>query len=233
MCGGPSQAQKNALNSQSALSNELAGIARQRESFQQPYLRQRVSSGLPFLPQLLDYKGGTLARQLGPQRAQLINRLDASGNELPSGFKEQALTDFGAKSGRAFDDSVIQALMMDEETRARAAGLTNPLGYFSGAQQGYGSIMNMPQQQSPLGSIVGGAVSGLLGAFCWIAASVYGKSDFRVSIVRSYLIKRGGFSVWLYHKFGKSVAKLIDKHKSLRIGFKLIFDRILCNAGGL
>jgi hypothetical protein len=121
--------------------------------------------------------------------------------------------------------------MMDEETRARAAGLTNPLGYFSGAQQGYGNILGQPQQQSMAGPIIGGALSALA-AFCWITEAVYGKSDFRVPIIRQYLMKRGGFLVWLYRKIGERVAKYVHKSTLLRAAFRRVFDSVLCAAGG-
>lgn len=163
MCGGPSDEQKNALTSQSQLSNTLAGIAKGREAYQGPYLKSRVEGGLPFLNQFTDFSGGALARSIAPQRAALGARLSRYGGALPSGFREQALGDLNTRQARAFDDQLIQGLMLDEETRARAAGLANPLGYFTGAQQGFGNILNTPQQQSPLGSILGGAIGGLIG----------------------------------------------------------------------
>ena len=163
MCGGPSDSQKNAMNAQTNLSNTLSGIASQRNAFQTPYLQSRTQGGLPFLPQLLDFQGGTMARQFAPARANLTQRLDRYGSSLPSGFREQTLADFESNRARAFDDSVVRALLLDEETRARAAGLSNPLPFYSAAQQGYGSILGTPQASNPLGSILGGAVSGLIG----------------------------------------------------------------------
>lgn len=163
MCGGPSRQQKEAAAAQTDISNTLSGIAKGREAFQGPFLKSRVQGGLPFLNQFTDFSGGALARSIAPQRAQLLSRLNRFGTALPSGFREQTLTDLGTRQARAFDDQIIQGLLLDEETRARAAGLANPLGFFTGAQQGFGSILNMPQQPNPLGSILGGAVGGLIG----------------------------------------------------------------------
>jgi hypothetical protein len=162
MCGG-NQARDRAVESQTSLSNTLSGIARGREAYQGPYLQSRVQGGLPFLPQLLDFQGGTLARQFAPARASLNRRLAGAGDTLPSGFRESALQGFEANRARGFDDSIVRALLLDEETRARAAGLANPLGYASAAQQGLGSILGMQQQPSALGGILGGVASGLVG----------------------------------------------------------------------
>ena len=163
MCGGPPKEQKQAMQSQSQLANTLSGIATERSALQTPFLRSRLQGGLPFLPQLLDYQGGAQARAFAPARARLKGRLDQYGSSLPSGFREQALSDFEAKRARSFDDSVIQALMLDEQTRSNAAGQLNPLGYFSGAQQGFGDILNTQYQPSPWGAIAGGVTSAVLG----------------------------------------------------------------------
>jgi len=163
MCGGGGSGRRAAETAQTDLSNTLAGIARGREAYQGPYLQSRVQGGLPFLPQLLDFQGGTLARQFAPARASLNRRLAGAGETLPSGFRESALQGFEANRARGFDDSVVRALLLDEETRARAAGLSNPLGYASAAQQGYGSILGQQQQPSALGGILGGVASGLIG----------------------------------------------------------------------
>jgi len=84
--------------------------------------------------------------------------------DLPSGFREQSEVDLGTGQARAFDDQVTRALLLDEETRARAAGMLNPLGYANAAQQGYSSILGN-QQPSPWAGILGGALGGLAGAF--------------------------------------------------------------------
>jgi len=163
ICGGGGGRRREAETSQVNLANTISGIARGREAYQGPYLQSRVQGGLPFLPQMLDFQGGTLARQFAPARASLNRRLAGAGETLPSGFRESALQGFESNRARAFDDSVVRALLLDEETRARAAGLANPLGYFSSAQQGLGSILGQQQQPSALGGILGGVASGLVG----------------------------------------------------------------------
>ena len=163
MGGGPSPLQEQAAASQNALTTQMAASGRARDAFQLPYLQSRVQGGLPFKNQFTDYGGGAVAQSFAPQKAALNRRLDAYGGSLPSGFREQALSDMGVKQAHAFDNNLIQGLMMDEEAKARAAGLANPLGFFGGAQQGNASIMNMPVQPSPWGSILGGALGGLVG----------------------------------------------------------------------
>ena len=162
MCGGPSREQRQAAQQQSQLANTLSSLAAQREALQQPYIQSRIEGGLPFREQALDFSGGSLARSYAPARGALLRRLSGYGSALPSGFREQALTDFDTQRARAFDDNVLRTLLLDEATRARAAGLTDPLGYFTGAERGLGSIISMPGRANPLGSIFGGAVSSLV-----------------------------------------------------------------------
>lgn len=164
MCGGPSQQQKDAATSQSQLANQLAASGKARDAFQLPFLQSRVQNGLPFLNEYTDLSGGALAQQLAPQRNQLQSQLNRAGSALPSGFQEQALTDFNSNAARAQANNVLQGLLLNEQTKSAAAGMSNPLGYFTGAQQGYGNILSMPQQTSPFGSILGGALGGLIGA---------------------------------------------------------------------
>jgi len=163
MCGGPSSEQKAAAASQNDLTKQLAASGKARDAFQLPFLQSRVQGGLPFLNQYTDYTNGATAKALAPQRAQLMSRLDRNGSNLPSGFKEQALADFDENGAHQFSNNLLQGLLLNEQTKSAAAGMSNPLGYFTGAQQGNQSILNMPQQTSPWGSIVGGALGGLIG----------------------------------------------------------------------
>jgi hypothetical protein len=84
---------------------------------------------------------------------------------LPSGFREQALTDFDAARARGFDENLVQALFANEQAKSEAARLltgqqqiANPLGYYGGAQQGYNSIL---QAQSLVKPGIGGFLGGL------------------------------------------------------------------------
>lgn len=129
MCGGGNDPAED-------LSNELANIFRSRERFVGPFLQSRIQGGLPFREQLLDFQGGQLARQFAPVRAAQARRF-ANFGSLPSGFREQSEVDLGAAQGRAFDDQVTRALLLDEEARMRAAGMSNPLGFAQSALQGF------------------------------------------------------------------------------------------------
>ena len=164
MGGGPKKKAKQAGVRQGEISTQLGDIATQQNALQMPFIKSRIEGGLPFLSQLLDFQGGTLARSAGPLRNQLNQRLSRFGSDLPSGFKEQSLIDFDSNLARTFDDQVVRALLLDEETRARAAGMLNPLGFFGGALQGNQSIFNSQAfNNQGFGSVIGGALGGLLG----------------------------------------------------------------------
>lgn len=164
MCGGgQSGAQKEATRAQTDISRELAGLFRERSGLQTPFLSKRVKGGLPFRGALMDFSGGTQARSFAPAKGALERRLAGFGGSLPSGFREQARSDFESGRARAFDDTMVRNLLLDEETRFRAADALNPLGFSSGAQQGFGSILSIPGQPSPASSILGGALAGLAG----------------------------------------------------------------------
>lgn len=124
-----------------------------------------MKNGLPYFNDLVDYNNGTLARSLAPQRAALNRSFAGFGDTLPSGFKEQALTDFNASAGRQFDDSLVSALGQNEAAKENAAAQLNPLGYFQGASGAAGSVLSAPQVQSGgIGNFLGGMVPGLLNA---------------------------------------------------------------------
>lgn len=143
----------------------MSGIASSRNAVQQPFEENLVKNGLPYMPQMLDYSGGILARSEAPQRAAMNRNLEGFGDTLPSGFKTQTNTDFNTKEGGLFDQNVLSGLQQNEATKENAAAQLNPLGYYTGATGANQSVLAAPPVQSGgVGNFLGGAASGLLNA---------------------------------------------------------------------
>jgi len=165
MCGGDALAdqKKQAAQSQINLNNALSQGYSSRNAAQQPFLMSRLNGGLPFFHDLTDFSGGTLARSIAPMRAALNRNLSGFGDTLPSGFKEQALGNFDAEEGRAFDDNMVKNLMANEQTKQWAADALNPLGFASGATGAGSSVLSAPPVNAGgFGNFAAGAFSSLL-----------------------------------------------------------------------
>lgn len=166
-CGGDSLAPQKqaAANAQAEAAKQQAAIAKQRNDAQQPFEMDRLKNGLPYLPQLLDYSSGTLAKAYAPRRASLNRNLQGFGDILPSGFKTQTMTDFNSNEANAFDQNVINGLQQNEATKENAAAQLNPLGYYQTSNGANSSILSAPPVQSGgIGNFLGGMASGLIGA---------------------------------------------------------------------
>jgi len=175
--GGPSREQKQAAASQANLTNELANVANRQQDFfekQQnavnPFYTSRMENGLPYFNQLSDASSGLTAQAFAPARQQLLQRLGTQSG-LPSGFREQALTDLDTQQARAFDQQLLGGLQANEQAKqAGASGLlgqaqiANPQGYFGQALQGNSSIMNAPLQRPGYAGLLGGVAGGLASA---------------------------------------------------------------------
>lgn len=175
--GGPSPEQKQAASSQANLTNQLSGIAGRSQDFLEaqqnkvnPFYTSRMQNGLPYMNALTDSAGGTTAQAFAPGRAALMRSL-GSQQGLPSGFREQALSDFNEGQGQAFDQNIIGALGANEQAKqAGASGLlgqaqiANPQGYFGQALGGNQSIMGAPLQRPGMTGVLGGLAGGLASA---------------------------------------------------------------------
>lgn len=165
MCGGDALAPAKEAAAQQSLESqrELTKLADQRNAVQQPFETSRVTGGLPYKNQLLDYNSGILAKSYAPVRADLNRRLAGQGDTLPSGFANQSRIDLDSNRANAFDNNVISTLNADELTKENAAAQLNPLGYYGSAGSSGQSVLSAPAVQSGgVGNFVGGAVSGLL-----------------------------------------------------------------------
>lgn len=179
--GGPSASQKRAAAQTERSAAEQLAQARQMNAREQeqydaikPFAFSRLQGGLPFFGALTDYSSGTNARAFAPARTALLQRL-GSFQSLPSGFREQALTDFDSARARGFDENLLQALFANEQAKSEAARLltgqqqiANPLGYYGGAQQGYNNILQAQSLVRPgLGGIIGTLADTALGRVRW------------------------------------------------------------------
>lgn len=179
MGGGPSPEQKAAAASQANLTSQQGAIAgRQQQFFENqqnkvnPFYTQRMNQGLPYYDNLVDSQSGTNAQAFAPARANLLRSLGPN-NGLPSGFRQQSMTDLDSQQARSFDSGLVGAMGAQEQAKqAGASGLlgqaqiANPSGYFSGAMQGNTSILNANGLQRPgiagvLGGLAGGAASSM------------------------------------------------------------------------
>jgi len=92
------------------------------------------------------------------------------------------------------------------------------------------------------GGMLGGTVPALInnaGKGCWIAEAVYGKTDFRVPIIRQYLNTyfreswTGDVVMRTYLRFGQTIARYVKTRKSLRDLLRPLFDLAFRKALGV
>lgn len=165
MCGGgPSQTQKQAQQSQANLANTMSGIFSQNQAVTNPALTNVAQNGLPFMSTgVTPYTTESTAQSFAPAKAQLATQLGNMG-PLPSGFATSAASRVNEAQAQQNDSQLLQNNLLNFNAKMQALGMLNPLGYASGAQQGFNSVIQAPVQPSTFGSIFGGALGGLLAA---------------------------------------------------------------------
>jgi hypothetical protein len=177
MGGGPSKEQNAAAQSQANLTQQLGKTAEKSQAFLEaqqakvnPFYTQRMNQGLPYQAQAMDAAGGTTARAFAPARADLLRSM--GGSSLPSGFKQQALTDLNSQQARGYDQTLLSGLGANEQAKqSGAAGLlgqaqiANPQGYYQGALGGNSSIMNANLRKPGIMGLLGGLAGGAASAF--------------------------------------------------------------------
>src|SRR5690349_9635135 len=116
MCGGDplENEKKQAAQSQLSLEKALTSGYTTRNNAQTPFLINRMTTGLPYFNNMIDFGAGDLARAAAPQRASLLRGLSGFGDTLPSGFKEGVLGDFNANLARGFDSNILAAENQNE-----------------------------------------------------------------------------------------------------------------------
>ena len=182
--GGPSPEQKNAAASQARLTDQIGRTAQQNEDYTEaqrnkttPFYTDLMTNGPSYFPAAMDYSSGINARAYAPAKAALVKRLGTS-NGLPSGYRDQALTDFDEARAQGYDGSLMSLLADRQAAQERgAAGImgeaqqANPLGYYSAAEGGNTSIMQAPLQRPGFA----GTLGALIGAGGQIGAAYAGK----------------------------------------------------------
>lgn len=176
--GGPPKSQTDAANRQGKLSEEEAALARSEQASRDklrgiatPFYGDLMKNGPDYTNAELDYVGGTNARAFAPAKAALVQRLGASTG-LPSGYRDQALTDFDENRATAYDNSLSGIYADRQAAKERgAAGITNlisgynPSAYYGGASGANQSILNANLRKPGVGGIIGGIVGGGASAF--------------------------------------------------------------------
>src|SRR5258708_6441408 len=165
MCGGDALAdqKKKEAQSQADLNDQLTKQFQEFSSVSNPFWENRLKSGLPFMNQLTDYNNGTLARSFAPARAAMNRNLAGFGDTLPSGFKAGMQTQFDEGEGQAFDQNMVNSLMMNDQAKTQAAGALNPLAPASVGSGAASSVLSAPPVQSGgFGNFVGGLANGFV-----------------------------------------------------------------------
>lgn len=172
--GGPSAAQNAAAASQADLTKQLGATAAQNEAYTEaqrnkttPFYTDMMENGPGYYNAAMDAGSGVNARAYAPAEAAMERSLGASTG-LPSGYKDQARTDFNEARAQGYDGNMMATLADRQATKERgAAGImgeaqqANPLGYYQGAEQGNSSIMNANLRKPGLAGTIGGLVGGL------------------------------------------------------------------------
>jgi hypothetical protein len=176
--GGPSKQQNQAADRQGQLSEEEAALARTEQASRDklrgiatPFYGDLMKNGPDYTNAALDYAGGTNARAYAPAKAALLQRLGQSTG-LPSGYRDQALTDFEENRASGYDSNLTSILADRQAAKERgAAGVTNlisgynPSAYYGGAEGANQSILNANLRKPGVGGIIGGVLGGASSAF--------------------------------------------------------------------
>lgn len=179
MGGGPDQAQKNQEQAQANLANQEGAAAGRAEKFSEdqqakvnPFYSDMMAHGPSYYDTATDYASGVNAKAYAPAKAALLQRLGTSTG-LPSGSRDQALTDFDEQRAQGYDGSLMGLLQDRQATQERGASgligqaqVANPTGLYSGAASGNQVVMNTPRAPG---------FSGTLGALIGAAGNVAGK----------------------------------------------------------
>jgi hypothetical protein len=176
--GGPSSEEKRAAASNAALSDKLGVVADREQAFKEaqqgkvnPFYTNLMTQGPEYTNAALDYSSGTNARAFAPERANLMRRI-GSYTGLPSGYRDQAISDFEENRAQGYDQNLGAILADRQAAKERGASgligqaqVANPLGYYQGAMQGNQSILSANLRKPGLAGTIGGLVGGAASAF--------------------------------------------------------------------
>ncbi len=156
-----------------------------------------------------------------------------------AGLQNTALQRFFQAMGLGLQyDQPRQFNTTSEQSGTQTVPGQNP---FSSIGAGMGDLSSMLFMRN-MGMLGGGGggpfnaagTGGATGGYpCWIAAAVYGKNDWRVTLIRHRLNRKASESKrWrallaLYKVFGRPVSMLVGQSHSLKIMFRSLFDQIV------
>lgn len=164
--GGPDKIQKQQEADTAATNKRIAAAADREEAFKEaqqartnPFYGNLMDNGPEYTPALLDYEGGVNARAYAPEKANLVRTL-GSETGLPSGYRDQAITDFNERRASGYDAGLTGILADRQAARERgAAGLmgeaqiADPSALYSNATAGANAIFNAPRRPGFSGTL--------------------------------------------------------------------------------
>jgi len=169
----------NAVGGQAALadqggqrSDQQYNAAQTASGVTTPYFTNLVQNGLPGYRNMTDYGGADIAQAYAPARGQIL-RSTSQYTNMPSGYRDTMLAQLGAAQGRAFDSTLNNAYLANQQARMQgAAGLqgqqqlaaNQALQYAAQKGNADESIITGPRKQTAAGAI-GGATMGVVNSF--------------------------------------------------------------------
>jgi hypothetical protein len=173
--GGPDKTQRAQEEAQANATNQEAAAAARAEAFKEqqqarvnPFYGNLMDNGPEYTPALLDYEGGVNARSFAPEKANLMRTL-GSETGLPSGYRDQAITDFNEKRASGYDAGLSGILADRQAGKERGAAgllgqaqLADPSALYNGVTQGNQAIFNAPRRPGLAGTL-GALFSGAAG----------------------------------------------------------------------
>lgn len=169
--GGPDATQKRQEEAQANATNQEAAAADRAEKFKEaqqarvnPFYGNLMDNGPEYTPALLDYEGGVNARSFAPEKANLMRTL-GSETGLPSGYRDQAITDFNEKRASGYDAGLTGIYADRQAAKERGAAglmgqaqLADPSALYNGVTAGNRAIFNAPRRPGfagTLGALIG------------------------------------------------------------------------------
>jgi hypothetical protein len=251
--GGGNKAQ----NTQSTISADQLNISNQQNQLAQQNQAEGMSLMQPLIEQLQSLSSGnpqSVQTALAPFLTNITqNNSQQKGQTMesmgPGVGRDVALESVTQQSGNQIAGQKNALIQNAPQELAKLGssiesfGLSDVGAALSGASGASTSNQAVMQSQAAskqatmgfLGSLAGAAAKPF--AFgCWIAEAIYGVDDMRTHIVRAWLNDVyshtfiGGVVMWLYRRFGRGAARMVERSAFLRWILKPLFDRALAHA---
>lgn len=139
------------------------------------YWKNLMYQGLPWYKAATDFAGGTNAQAFAPGRANIYRTTSTLGTNTPSGYRAALLNDWNARQGTAYDNSLNQLLMANQQAKSQgAAGVQGEQQIAQNAALQYGNLGAGTNQALMQGPQRGGILQGLASAGGGIGAMMTG-----------------------------------------------------------